>query len=99
MRTGPSGVAAGGRVRPRYRQQRTPEAPPGDSSIVIQSQGLNSIVISDLPGPTGGILLKSNSGATIIVNDLGIFIENGKGASIVLSGPSVSINAGALVVP
>ena len=36
--------------------------------------------ISDLPGPTGGIMLKSATGATLIVNDTGIYIQNGKGA-------------------
>ena len=39
------------------------------------------IVISDLPGPTGGIMLKSTTGAMIIVNDTGIYIQNGKGAT------------------
>jgi uncharacterized protein involved in type VI secretion and phage assembly len=71
----------------------------GDSNIVLQSQGQNAIVISDLPGPDGGIILKSTTGATIIVNDAGIFIQNGKGASIVLVGSTVTINNGALVVP
>ena len=72
--------------------------PPGDANIVIQSTLQNAIVISDLPGPTGGIMLKSTTGATIIVNDTGIYIQNGKGASIVMTGPSVTVNAGALVV-
>jgi hypothetical protein len=54
--------------------------------------------VSDLPGPTGGIMLKSTTGATIIVNDTGIYIQNGKGASIVMVGPTVTVNAGALVV-
>lgn len=71
---------------------------PGDSNIVLQTTLQNSLVISDLPGPTGGIMLKSTTGATIIVNDTGIYIQNGKGASIVMAGPSVTINAGALVV-
>jgi uncharacterized protein involved in type VI secretion and phage assembly len=71
---------------------------PGDSNIVLQTTLQNAIVISDLPGPTGGIMLKSTTGATIIVNDTGIYIQNGKGASIVMAGPSVTINAGALVV-
>jgi len=71
---------------------------PGDPNIVLQTTLQNAIVISDLPGPTGGIMLKSTTGATIIVNDTGIYIQNGKGASIVLAGPSVTINAGALVV-
>lgn len=71
---------------------------PGDPNIVFQSMLQNALVISDLPGPTGGIMLKSTTGATIIVNDTGIYIQNGKGASIVMTGPTVTINAGALVV-
>jgi hypothetical protein len=42
--------------------------------------------------------LKSTTGASIIVNDTGIYITNGKGASIVMVGPTVTINQGALVV-
>jgi uncharacterized protein involved in type VI secretion and phage assembly len=71
---------------------------PGNPNIVFQSTLQNAIVVSDLPGPTGGIMLKSTTGATIIVNDTGIYIQNGKGASIVMTGPTVTINAGALVV-
>jgi hypothetical protein len=65
---------------------------------VLQTTGQNSIVVSDLPGPTGGVMLKSATGAMIIVNDTGIYIENGRGASIRLVGPSVDINNGALTV-
>jgi uncharacterized protein involved in type VI secretion and phage assembly len=72
--------------------------PPGDPNIVLQTTLQNSLVISDLPGPTGGIMLKSTTGATIIVNDTGIYIQNGKGASIIMTGPTVTINEGALVV-
>ena len=58
----------------------------------------NGIQISDVPGPSGGILIKSALGATITVNDTGIVIQNGKGASISLIGPTVNINNGALVI-
>jgi uncharacterized protein involved in type VI secretion and phage assembly len=71
---------------------------PGDANIVLQSTLQNAIVISDVPGPIGGIMLKSTTGATIIVNDTGIYIQNGKGASIIMAGPTVTINNGALVV-
>ena len=71
---------------------------PGDPNIVLQTTLQNSIVLSDLPGPTGGIMLKSTTGATIIVNDTGIYIQNGRGASIVMTGPTVTINTGALVI-
>lgn len=69
-----------------------------DPNIAIQSALQNLVMISDVPGPTGGIMLKSASGATIVVNEIGITIQNGQGASIVMTGPTVTINAGALVV-
>jgi len=71
---------------------------PGDPNIVLQTTLQNAVVISDLAGPTGGIMLKSTTGATVIVNDTGIYIQNGKGASIIMTGPTVTINNGALVV-
>ena len=71
---------------------------PAAPNIVLQTTGQNSMVVSDLPGPTGGIMLKSATGAMIIVNDTGIYIENGKGASIRLVGPSVDINNAALTI-
>ena len=61
---------------------------PLSPNIVLQTLGQNMIMISDLPGPTGGIMLKSTTGATLIVNDIGIFIQNGKGASIVMTTAS-----------
>jgi len=71
---------------------------PASPNIVLQTGLQNSIVVSDLPGPTGGIMLKSTTGATIIVNDTGIYIQNGKGASLIMTGPTVSINNGALTI-
>jgi len=69
---------------------------PISPSIVLQTAGQNTLVISDLPGPTGGIMLKSTTGATLIVNDTGIYIQNGKGASITMVGPAVNVNNGAM---
>ena len=71
---------------------------PATPNIVLQTSGQSTIVLSDLPGPTGGIMLKSLTGASIIVNDTGIYIQNGKGASIVMTGPTVTINNGALTI-
>ena len=71
---------------------------PASPSIVLQTGLQNALVVSDLPGPTGGIMLKSTTGATIIVNDTGIYIQNGKGASIIMTGPTVTINNGAMVI-
>jgi hypothetical protein len=54
--------------------------------------------LSDVPGPTGGILLKTKTGAMISINDTGITISNGKGATIVMTGPTVTVNQGALAI-
>lgn len=71
---------------------------PVSPSIVLQTALQNAIVISDVPGPTGGIMIKSTTGASIIVNDTGIYIQNGKGASITMVGRIVDINDGAINV-
>ena len=73
-------------------------APPPGQNIVVQTTGQNTLLLSDVPGPTGGIMLKTLTNAMIVINDVGIIISNGKGASIVLAGPTVTINNGALVV-
>lgn len=73
-------------------------APPASPSIVLQTSGQNTVMLSDAPGPAGGILLKTKTGAMIAINDVGITISNGKGASIVLTGPTVTVNQGALAV-
>jgi len=82
---------------------------PADPSIILQSLLQQAIIISDMPPvppppvmppvpTTGGIIIRSTTGAYIVVNDAGIFISNGKGASIEMLGPSVMINKVALVV-
>jgi hypothetical protein len=71
---------------------------PAAPNLVLQTLGQHSLVLSDLPGPTGGLMLKSATGASIIVNDTGIYITNGKGAGITLVGPTVTINNGALTI-
>lgn len=72
--------------------------PPGLSGITLQTTLLNGIVISDAPGPAGGIRIMTATGAMISVNDVGIVITNGKGATISLTGPATDINLGALTV-
>lgn len=87
-----------------------PVPPPGQA-IVFQTTMQQLLMISDaaplpmlapVPAPappvTGGIVLRSPSGAMIVVNDVGIFINNGKGATIELVANAVMINKVALVV-
>ena len=71
---------------------------PASPSIFLQTQLQTTLMLSDLPGPTGGILLKTTTGALISINDVGITISNGKGAVIMMNGPTVTVNGGALVV-
>lgn len=73
-------------------------APPGVPNVVFQTTAMNTIMISDVPGPTGGILLKSTTGAFISISDTGITISNGKGAIITMIGPTVDINMTALTI-
>lgn len=72
--------------------------PPAVPGITIQTTLKNGIVVSDVPGPTGGVLIQTTTGAMISVSDVGIIISNGKGAMINMTGPTVDINLGALTV-
>ena len=72
--------------------------PPVVAGITLQTTLLNGLTVNDVPGPTGGIMLKSATGATLIVNDTGIYIQNGKGAMLTMLGPTITMNAGALTI-
>ena len=79
--------------------------PPAVPGITLQTTLKNGIVISDTPGPTGGILIQTTTGAMISVSDVGIVISNGKGAVINMVGPAINMigtpidmNAAALTV-
>jgi uncharacterized protein involved in type VI secretion and phage assembly len=71
-------------------------APPYEK-VLIQTAGGHSIVLDDTPG-VGGITLQTASGQKIVLNSLGIEIDDGLGASVKLQGPQVSVNDGALDV-
>jgi len=72
--------------------------PPAVPGITFQTPLQNGLTISDVPGPTGGILMKTPTGALISISDVGITITNGKGATISMVGPTVDINVGALTI-
>jgi hypothetical protein len=76
-----------------------PPIPPGQN-ILLQTTGQNMLLLSDAPPSpaTCGIVIKSVSGAMIVVNETGIYISNGQGATITLVGPAVDFNLGALTV-
>jgi uncharacterized protein involved in type VI secretion and phage assembly len=65
-------------------------------SIILQTMGQNSLVISD--APNGGITLQTASGAMISINETGITIRSADGASIELGDGAVKVNQDALEV-
>ncbi len=73
---------------------------PVSPSIVLQTAGQNVIVISDVPGPAGGILIRSGA-STLMVNQTGISLVAPKveitAATINLTGIT-DVNQGALKV-
>jgi hypothetical protein len=72
---------------------------PISPSIVLQTGLQNMISISDMAGPTGGIMLKTTGGAFISINDVsGVTIFDGKGAMITMVGGVVTVNQGALLI-
>jgi uncharacterized protein involved in type VI secretion and phage assembly len=70
----------------------TPVNPP----FVMQTAGQVTLMLSD--NPLQNVLIKTTTGASILIGEAGITISNGKGASIELVGPSVIVNGGALTV-
>jgi uncharacterized protein involved in type VI secretion and phage assembly len=72
--------------------------PAAASPIVLQTTGQHTVMLSDLPGAAGGVLLKSTSGAFVSVSSTGIVLSNGKGAIISLATGVVTVNGGALIV-
>jgi uncharacterized protein involved in type VI secretion and phage assembly len=75
-------------------------APAPIPAVIMQTPLNNGLVISDAGGPmgVGGITLQTATGAMIAINEIGITITNGKGATITLTGPTVDINLGALTI-
>jgi Type VI secretion system/phage-baseplate injector OB domain len=62
------------------------------TSAQLSSQTLNHVTISDMPGPTGGIIIALHGIPMISISELGIIIQNGQGAMIQMIGPTVAIN-------
>lgn len=69
---------------------------PGVPMVVLATSPLNVITISDAPGPPPGGIMIRHGAAFIAINDAGIQISNGQGATITLTGTAVDINQGAI---
>lgn len=64
---------------------------PGTGQITLVTPGQHALIISDLPGPGGGVVVRTPNGARIAMTDAGIVIDNGQGATIALTGDTVRI--------
>jgi uncharacterized protein involved in type VI secretion and phage assembly len=73
-------------------------APTGRQNILLQTSGGTSLLITDTPGSDGGIVLTSPGGAKITVNDTGIYLDNGQGAKVTVTGSTVAVNDTALTI-
>jgi len=72
---------------------------PISPSIVMQSGLQNTLMISDMAGPTGGFLLKTTLGAFISINDTtGITLFDGATGQITMLKGLITINQGALTI-
>lgn len=69
-------------------------APVPYKKMLIKTEGGNTIILDDTP--TGGISLETSNGQKFVMDATGIEINNGKGASIKMTGPKVTINDDAL---
>ena len=69
---------------------------PSSPNIVLQNQGGATVIIAGPAGDTS-ITLKAGN-ASLVITDNAIVISNGNGASISLTGSTVTINDGALAV-
>lgn len=71
-------------------------ATPATPNIHLQTTTGTSITLSD--NPAQQVFIKTVTGAMVMIGAAGITLMNGQGASIQMTGPSVIINNGALVV-
>jgi uncharacterized protein involved in type VI secretion and phage assembly len=71
--------------------------PSPEKKVVLRTEGGNQIVFDDSPG-SGGVTLETSGGQRIKLTAAAIEIENGSGATVKLSGPTVKLNDQALEV-
>jgi hypothetical protein len=71
----------------------------GDPTLPIWSGGYWSSAAEMPPSSVGGVHIIGPSGASISVTEVGIVLDNAKGARVALTGPGVDINNGAFTVP
>ena len=64
--------------------------------VILITTGGHQLILDDTS--QGGLTLQTSGGAKIVMNDSGIEIDNGQGASIKMEGSTISLNDDALEV-
>lgn len=67
-------------------------------AIVVLQTATCTLTLSDVEGASGGVTLEHTGGARITLAAGGIEVANGRGASVTLEGPKVTINESAVEV-
>lgn len=71
-------------------------APPY-KKVLIETEGGHKIILDDTPG-VGGIMFETSGGQKLKLTATSIEIDNGTGSKIVMQGPTVKVNNGALEI-
>jgi uncharacterized protein involved in type VI secretion and phage assembly len=71
--------------------------PPPWEKVLVRTKGGNAVLLDDSPG-IGGITLETAAGQKVVMNPMGIEINNGMGARITLQGPQVKIEGAVIEI-
>jgi len=72
-------------------------ASPAIAETKVLKTDIATVTIDDLPG-AGSLTIELASGAKISIGPAGVEVTSGRGATVALTGPKVSLNDGALEV-
>jgi uncharacterized protein involved in type VI secretion and phage assembly len=78
-----------------WAEGEPPQPAQPETKIIKTDSG--TILVDDTPG-AGGITIETANGMKIVLNELGIEIDDGQGGSIKITNQTVSVNDGALEV-
>jgi uncharacterized protein involved in type VI secretion and phage assembly len=78
-----------------WAEGESPQPAQPETKVIKTDTG--TILVDDTPG-AGGITIETANGMKIVLNELGIEIDDGQGGSIKITNQTVSVNDGALEV-
>lgn len=76
---------------------QVPASPALAEQVVLKTKTC-TLTLSDLPGALAGVTIETKAGMKITMTPNGLQIDDGSGATIVMKGPKITFNNGALEV-